>query len=207
MPLLNVACDLCLHLGNDKWRYPPWREYSESPTPHTDGGACLQTSVRWPHAQQFSTRKSLDMWYPAGVVWMHRLENGISLWRPTTTSCWCPEQERGSHSMNALNWRLGQLQYPGFLTNLLCWLAALQSVIEKEHFHILGQLQPKPQSNVLWNPNTNPRCVLLCTTQAIFVRYSYLAPRSICSKKIKALIVTEYSNVSLPFSASCDDFY
>lgn len=137
--------------------------------------------------------------------WM--LENGISLWRPTTPSCWSPEQERGSHSMTALDWRLGQLQYPGFLTNLLCWL---QSIIEKEHFHILGQLQPKPQSNVLSNPSTNPRCVLLlCTSQAIFVRYSYLEPCSICSKKIKALIVidTEYSNMSLPFSVSCDDFY
>lgn len=184
--------------------------------PHTDGGTCLQSSVRWPCARQFSTRKSLDIWYPACVVWMHRL----NAWKwhitvetcgiPTITSCWSPEQERGSHSMTPLDWRLGQLQYPGSLTNLLRWLAALQSVIEKEHFRILGQLQPKPQSNVLSNHNTNPRCVhLLYTSQAIFVRCSYLAPHSICSKKIKALIVidTEYSNVSLPFSVSCDDFY
>lgn len=112
---------------------------------------------------------------------------------PTTASCWSPEQKRGSHCTTFLGWkRLGELRYLGSLFNLLHWFTALH-LVERKHFHILGQLQPKTQSHLLSNPKTNPRSYvhLVYTSQAMVVKYSYLMPHNICSKKMNALTVID----------------
>lgn len=81
----------------------------------------------------------------------------------------------------------------------------------RDHFHILDQLQTKYQSKTLSNPKTNPRIRvhLLCTSESIIAKYSYLMPHNIRSKKMNALIVIgmEYNNVSLAFKVVSDDFY